>query len=172
VYIGLGANVGNAATTLSLATSALHLAVVEKTATRFGLRRSRWYESAPVGPVAEQAWFVNGVVELQLDPGAGLTPRDLLDLLLSVERRFGRDRARETPQGPRRLDLDLLLWGDAVIDEPGLVLPHPRMAKRAFVLAPLIELTGPDHVIPGAGRVGELLAAASADPAQIVRPIG
>ena len=83
--------------------------------------------------------------------------RTLLELLLAVEARFGRDRAAAPAQGPRTLDLDLLLYGDAEIDEPGLRIPHPRMHERAFVLGPLAELA-PGLEIPGRGPVEANLA--------------
>ena len=86
-----------------------------------------------------------------------MPPRGLLDLLLAVEARFGRDRASVPAQGPRTLDLDLLLYGEEEIDEPGLRIPHPRLAERAFVLRPLAELE-PDLVVPGKGPILALLA--------------
>ena len=85
-----------------------------------------------------------------------MTPRALLDRLLDVERALG--RAREGPRwGPRTIDLDLLLFGERTIDEPGLTVPHPRLHERLFVLEPLAELA-PDAVVPGLGSVSELLA--------------
>src|SRR5262249_41669817 len=89
-----------------------------------------------------------------------LEARALFDELRGIEAGAGRDRAREQPQGPRVLDLDLLLYGDAVLRDPDLVGPPPPPAQRALPPAPLQELVGPEHVIPGAGRVGPLLARA------------
>ncbi|HZT16081.1 MAG TPA: 2-amino-4-hydroxy-6-hydroxymethyldihydropteridine diphosphokinase, partial [Gaiellaceae bacterium] len=85
-----------------------------------------------------------------------LEARQLLVHLLDVERRLGRERVGPR-WGPRTIDLDLLLYGDAVIDEPGLQVPHPRLAERLFVLEPLAELA-PDLDVPGRGRVSALLA--------------
>jgi 2-amino-4-hydroxy-6-hydroxymethyldihydropteridine diphosphokinase len=104
--------------------------------------------------VVAQPDFINAVAEIQTMLGA----RALLEALLAIETRFG--RRREFPGAPRTLDLDLLLYGDRVIAEPGLVVPHPRMHERAFVLAPLAEIA-PDIAIPGKGRAGALLAACS-----------
>jgi 2-amino-4-hydroxy-6-hydroxymethyldihydropteridine diphosphokinase len=84
-----------------------------------------------------------------------LTPRELLEALLEIEKRHG--RVREIPNGPRTLDLDIVLYGDRVIDEPGLRIPHPRAHERAFVLVPLVE-AWPDAVIPGQGSARECLA--------------
>lgn len=109
------------------------------------LRRSRLYRSPPWG-MSGQADFVNAVAELE----TSLPPRPLLNLLLSIESRLGRERTGPR-WGPRCIDLDLLTYGDLMLQSDELALPHPRMALRAFVLVPLLELD-PDFVIPGAGR--------------------
>ena len=145
-FVGLGANLGDREPTLLSAVDALGgEAGVEVVAV------SRRAETAPVG-VGEQPLYLNGVAELETT----LTARELLDRLLAVERRFGRVR---TPgeHGPRTVDLDLLLYGDEVIDEPGLTVPHPRLHERLFVLEPLTELA-PGLVVPGRGDVESLLS--------------
>jgi 2-amino-4-hydroxy-6-hydroxymethyldihydropteridine diphosphokinase len=109
-------------------------------------------ETDPVGFV-DQPRFVNGVAALDTT----LTARELLALLLDVEQRFGRTREAVPAQGPRTLDLDLLLYGDTELDEPGLQVPHPRLHERAFVLEPLAELA-PGLRIPGRGQVEALVA--------------
>ena len=113
------------------------------------LRRSRLYASAPWG-VADQPEFVNAVAALE----TALPARALMQALLAIERAAGRVRD-DTRWGPRILDLDLLLYGDAVIDEPGLHVPHPHLHERAFVLLPLAEVA-PDLVLPGHGAVAAL----------------
>jgi len=113
------------------------------------VRRSRLYRTAPVGFV-DQPDFVNACALLE----TSLAPRDLLDALLAVEERRG--RVREIPNGPRILDLDIVLYGDKVVDEPGLTIPHPRAHQRAFVLVPLVEVW-PDAMIPGHGTARECL---------------
>lgn len=114
------------------------------------LARSSLYRTAPVGFV-EQPDFINAVAMAE----TALAPHALLDALLGIERRHG--RVREFRNAPRTLDLDILLYGDLVLHEHGLTLPHPRMHERAFVLLPLAEIA-PDAVIPGKGRVADLLA--------------
>jgi 2-amino-4-hydroxy-6-hydroxymethyldihydropteridine diphosphokinase len=114
---------------------------------------SSLYRSEPIG-VGKQPDFVNAVAEIETTLGA----RALLDELLATEARFG--RTRESPGAPRTLDLDLLLYGERVIAEDKLTVPHPRMHERAFVLAPLAEIA-PDIAIPGKGRAKALLAACS-----------
>ena len=109
-------------------------------------------ETDPVG-VVDQPRFLNGAAAVETE----LSARALLEALLSIERRLGRVRDG-TRWGPRIVDLDLLLYGDEVVDEPGLRLPHPRLRERRFALEPLLELD-PDLVVPGAGRVSDLLAA-------------
>jgi 2-amino-4-hydroxy-6-hydroxymethyldihydropteridine diphosphokinase len=115
--------------------------------------RSSLYSTEPVG-YAAQPRFVNAVAALDTE----LSPRELLRGLLAIEQEFGRDRSAGIANGPRTLDLDLLMLGDLVLHEQDLEIPHPRLAERAFVLTPLAEIA-PDAVVPGLGKsVGELLA--------------
>ena len=145
-FVGLGANLGDRDGTLRAAVK--RLGGVAGTVTKVSALRN----TEPVGYV-DQPRFLNGVVELE----TSLSPRALLDELLSIEREFGRDRSAAPPQGPRTLDLDLLLYGRETIHEPGLEVPHPRLHERAFVLEPLVELD-PELEIPGQGPVQALLA--------------
>jgi 2-amino-4-hydroxy-6-hydroxymethyldihydropteridine diphosphokinase len=115
---------------------------------------STFVETDPVG-VTDQPKFLNAVAELD----TSTPPRELLERLLRIEREFGRDRSQEQRWGPRTLDLDLLLYGDETIDEPGLTVPHPRLHERIFVLEPLNELD-PELTLPDGRRVRELLLAA------------
>jgi len=145
-FIGMGANLGDPEAQVRRAFAAL----AELPRSRL-LAASSLYRSAPVGVVG-QLDFVNAVAEVE----TALSARALLEALLAEESRFG--RTREFPNAPRTLDLDLLLYGDRVISEPGLFVPHPRMHERAFVLAPLAEIA-PHIAIPGRGRAAALLAA-------------
>jgi len=146
-YIALGSNLGDREKTIRGAVAALEadpdIAVVAV---------STLIDTEPVG-VVDQPRFLNGVAALDTD----LSARQLLDVLLDVERRFGRLRDGAVPQGPRTLDLDLLLYGDDEIDEPGLRVPHPRMHEREFVLGPLEELA-PGLEVPGKGAIQTLRA--------------
>jgi 2-amino-4-hydroxy-6-hydroxymethyldihydropteridine diphosphokinase len=145
-YVGLGSNLGDRESTIRSALAELGAVHgVEVVAV------STLVETDPVGYL-DQPTFLNGVAALE----TGLSARALLDLLLAVEARFGRDRAAVPAQGPRTLDLDLLLYGDAELDEPGLRLPHPRLHERAFVLEPLAELE-PGLEVPGRGSIQTLL---------------
>jgi 2-amino-4-hydroxy-6-hydroxymethyldihydropteridine diphosphokinase len=101
---------------------------------------------------AEQSRFVNAVVALETE----LTPRQLLDELLAIELEFGRERTAGFQNGPRTLDLDILLFGDLQISEPELEIPHPRLKERAFVLVPLCEIA-PHAVVAGCGKTVEEL---------------
>ena len=145
VYIGLGSNLADPCVQVERALQTL--AVLPQTAL---LRRSRLYRSEPWGR-ADQPEFVNAVAELQ----TGLAPRELLDALLAIERKAGRERGA-TRWGPRVLDLDILVYGDLIIDEPGLHVPHPHLHERAFVLLPLAEIA-PDLSVPDRGRVVQLV---------------
>jgi 2-amino-4-hydroxy-6-hydroxymethyldihydropteridine diphosphokinase len=144
-YVGLGANLGDRERTLREAVDALAVEEGIEVVSVSALR-----ETEPVG-VGEQPRFLNGAVELETT----LTARELLDRLLAVEQRFGRIRI-PGEHGPRTLDLDLLLYGDEVIDEPGLTVPHPRLHERRFVLEPLAELD-PGLIVPGRGDMESLL---------------
>lgn len=108
------------------------------------LAASSLYASAPVG-YADQPDFVNAVAKIE----TGLTPGEVLEALLAIELKHGRQRS--VPNGPRTLDLDLLIYNGLQLHEPGLTIPHPRMHERAFVLLPLLEID-PECEIPGKGR--------------------
>jgi 2-amino-4-hydroxy-6-hydroxymethyldihydropteridine diphosphokinase len=150
--VGLGANLGDAKASVLEAIAVLDLLP----STRM-LRASKLYRTPAWGQV-EQPDFINAAAVLQ----TGLGARTLLERLLAIERDFGRIRTAGERWGPRTLDLDLLLFGDAVIDEPGLQVPHPHLHERAFALLPLAEIA-PELTIPGAGRVGELAAVMASD---------
>jgi 2-amino-4-hydroxy-6-hydroxymethyldihydropteridine diphosphokinase len=144
-FVGIGSNLGDRETNLR---QALELLAAEDGIEVVAVSRLR--ETEPVGPVA-QGPFLNGAVQVTTD----LPPQELLKRLLDVEQRLGRVRAERF--GPRTIDLDLLVYGDEVVDEPGLTLPHPRLHERRFALEPLAELA-PSLEVPGRGPVSSLLA--------------
>ncbi len=146
--IGIGANLGDPRARIAAAFDAL--AALPDSAL---LRSSSVYRTAPVGKT-DQPDFYNAAALIQTT----LAPRALLDALLAIELSQGRERPLPViANAPRTLDLDLLLYGDQVIAEPGLAVPHPRMHERRFVLEPLIEIT-PYCVIPGRGPASDWLA--------------
>jgi 2-amino-4-hydroxy-6-hydroxymethyldihydropteridine diphosphokinase len=145
-YVGLGANLGPREVTL--------LRAVDLLAEADGvdvLEVSQLRETDPVG-VVDQPPFLNGAVRIE----TSLEPRALLEVMLGIERVLG--RVREERWGPRTVDLDLLVYGDETVDEPGLTVPHPRLAERRFALEPLAEFD-PQLEVPGLGRVSDALAA-------------
>jgi 2-amino-4-hydroxy-6-hydroxymethyldihydropteridine diphosphokinase len=131
-YIGMGANLPSAVGSpeATLAAAVTRLAGLGRVTAKSSL-----YSTAPVG-FAGQPRFINAVAALE----TSLTPRELLDELLRIEKIFGRDRSAGVPNGPRTLDLDILLMGDLVVIESGIEIPHLRLADRAFVLVPLNEI--------------------------------
>jgi 2-amino-4-hydroxy-6-hydroxymethyldihydropteridine diphosphokinase len=147
-FVGLGGNQGDVETTLVEALWAVD-ALPQTT-----IQRQSAFYRTPAWGKTDQPAFLNAVVELR----TRMPAKVLLESLLAIEERFGRVRSEADRWGPRVIDLDLLAYGDAVVDEPGLTLPHPHLHERAFVLVPLAEIA-PALVIPGRGDVASLLAA-------------
>ncbi len=157
-YIALGANLPGPAgpPEATLAAAALRLASLGGITARSSL-----YSTAPVG-LADQPRFLNSVIALETT----LTPLELLGAVLLIEHEFGRDRTASVPNGPRTLDLDILLYDDLVLSEAGLEIPHPRLARRAFVLVPLNEIAS-DLRDPRSGKtISQLLARLSPSPGE------
>ncbi|MEO0686986.1 MAG: 2-amino-4-hydroxy-6-hydroxymethyldihydropteridine diphosphokinase [Cyanobacteria bacterium J06649_11] len=136
--IALGSNIGDSLTILEAAVKTLH-----KVPGITYKKKSSWYRTKAVGP--PQPDYLNGCVTLDVD----IEPLELLEILLSIENQFGRERKEHW--GARTLDLDLLLYDDLILDTPRLQIPHPRMLERAFVLVPLAEII-PDWIEPTSGR--------------------
>ena len=148
VAIALGSNLGDREARLREALALLGSSI-------WDLRSSAFHDTDPVG-VSPQPQFLNAAAAGQTT----LTARELLSVLLELEAQLGRERPH--PGAPRTIDLDLILYGDAVIDEPGLIVPHPRFRERRFVLEPLAEIAA-DWVDPVTGlTVQALLSRASA----------
>jgi 2-amino-4-hydroxy-6-hydroxymethyldihydropteridine diphosphokinase len=147
VYLGFGSNLGDGPAAFNRA-----LGEIGRLPGTLVTSRSSLYRTAPVG-YNDQPEFLNGAAGVKTP----LAPRAFLDALKEIERRLGR-RAGGPRWGPREIDLDILLWGERVIEEPGLVVPHPEMHRRGFVLIPLAEIA-PGAIHPVLGRpVGELAA--------------
>ena len=147
-FISLGSNMGDSAETMSRALGLMaELDGVTLEAA------SSLYSTQPQGD-PNQPWFINQVAKLSCR--ADVTPRRLLTDLLTIETHLGRERETSRRFGPRRIDIDLLLFGEMVLDEPELVIPHPRLHERAFVLVPLAELA-PELVLPCGATVSALL---------------
>jgi 2-amino-4-hydroxy-6-hydroxymethyldihydropteridine diphosphokinase len=141
-WIGLGSNLGDRRAHLE--DSVVEIAALP--GVHLG-RVSRWFETDAEGGPRGQPRFLNGALWLD----ATCSAHELFEGLQAIERAHGRDRSREVRDGPRTLDLDLLLYGGAVIEGPELRIPHPRLEERWFVLAPIADLA-PDLVLPGCGR--------------------
>jgi 2-amino-4-hydroxy-6-hydroxymethyldihydropteridine diphosphokinase len=146
-FVGLGANLEDPPAQIA---RALELLAAEDGIELVGVSSLR--ETDPVG-FEDQPRFLNGAAELR----TSLSARELLERLLAIEQHLGRVRGDGPRFGPRTIDLDLLLYGDAQIDEPGLQIPHPRLHERRFALEPLAELD-PALELPGRGSVQALLA--------------
>lgn len=144
-YVAFGANLGEPRSALACAIEALSALPGTRV-----VAHSSCYQTAPIGVIGDQPDYINAVIAIDTT----LAPRTLLESLLAIEHAGG--RTRDYHQAPRTMDLDLLLHGDAIIDEPGLILPHPRMHLRAFVLQPLAEIA-PDASVPGIGKVADIL---------------
>lgn len=144
IYLSLGSNIGDRAVNIARAIEALPAHGVRV------VRQSSAYETEPV-ELRAQDWFLNGVVEVETN----LSPQRLMQALLAIERSMGRLRLK--PKGPRIIDMDILLFGSQIVREPGLEIPHPRMAERRFVLVPFAEIAaGAVHPVLQK-TIGELL---------------
>lgn len=146
-YVGLGGNMGEVAGTLAQAMVAVDALPSTRVKAVSSLYRT------PAWGMEQQPDFINGVAALE----TMLDARDLLQALLHVELQFGRDRDAGLRWGPRTLDLDLLLYGDRIVDVPGLRVPHPHLHERAFALVPLLQIA-PDILIPGQGSARDALS--------------
>jgi 2-amino-4-hydroxy-6-hydroxymethyldihydropteridine diphosphokinase len=144
-YIGLGSNVGNKIGNIERA-----VALLDEDRDIRVVRRSQLYKTEPWGKI-DQDWFVNACIEV----ATGLPAHSLLERCITVEQRLG--RVRGIKWGPRIIDLDLLTYGDAVINSPDLIVPHPHIAERAFVLVPLADIAASVKI--GSTPIGALLAA-------------
>jgi len=153
-YLSLGSNVGDRAANLRAALA--HLEEGDRL-----LAVSAFYETEPV-EVPDQPWFLNCVAAIE----TGKTARELLHLALQIEAAMGRLRMRS--KGPRKIDIDILLFGDLVVDEPGLKIPHPSMHQRRFVLEPLVEIA-PEALHPVLAKTARELRAELKDGQKVRR---
>lgn len=162
IIIGIGANLEHPAFGLPRRTCGAALAVLARDTRIAIIGRSRWYASAPVirgdtPPSRKQPWYINGAFGLK----SGLDADQVLDTLLDVERRFGRERS--VPDAPRTLDLDILDYRGQIIEQHNLIVPHPRLQERAFALLPIADLVA-DWRHPATGApVAQLIRALGTD---------
>ena len=155
VYLSLGSNIGDRARHIARALELLAARGVRV------VKQSALYETEPV-EMRAQDWFLNGVVEVETD----FSPQQLMQTLLEIERTMGRERV--TPKGPRIIDMDILLYGSAVVHEAQLGIPHPRMAERRFVLVPFAEIA-PGAVHPILKKTIRELLSETADRSEVRR---
>ena len=153
VYLSLGSNLGNRAGNIRRAIEELGAHDIRVT------RLSSLYETEPL-EVRDQPWFLNCAILVETE----LSSRQLLAVLLEIERGMGRERT--LPKGPRTIDMDILLYGETAVNEPGLEIPHPRMAERKFVLIPLAEIAAEENHPTAMMTIAEMLDA-TADRSEV-----
>ena len=154
VFLGLGSNLGDRDEYLRAGIRGLASRDIDI------IRRASVYSTEPL-EVVNQPWFLNTVIEIQTN----LPPRDLLALCLEVEKENG--RARDTAKGPRTLDIDVLFYGNAIIRDSALTIPHPNFSSRRFVLAPLAEIA-PDFIDPVSGKNIRQILSDCSDPSVVL----
>jgi 2-amino-4-hydroxy-6-hydroxymethyldihydropteridine diphosphokinase len=155
VYLSLGSNIGDRAKNIASAIELLNARGLRVA------RESSLYETEPL-EIRDQPWFLNCAIEAQTE----LAPERLIAMLLEIEREMGRERL--LPKGPRLIDMDILLYGSEIVREPGLEIPHPRMAERKFVLEPLAEIAGEVNHPVSMMTIAEMLEA-TADRSEVKR---
>jgi 2-amino-4-hydroxy-6-hydroxymethyldihydropteridine diphosphokinase len=153
VYLSLGSNIGDREKNIARAIEALTARCVRV------IRNSSLYETEPL-EIRDQRWFLNSAIEVETE----LAPAQLMAMLLEIEREMGRNR--RVPKGPRLIDMDILLYSSEVVREPGLEIPHPRMAERKFVLVPLAEIAGEVNHPVSMMTISEMLEA-TADRSEV-----
>ena len=164
VVIGLGGNVGTSAEIIARFGHAR--AAIETLGVPGDVRSAPLYRSAPIGPAQEA--FLNTAVCVMLADGQ---PAEWIATLLELERMLGRTREIEARWGPRRIDLDVLVWGARIVRTPELCVPHPRLAERKFALAPLVALLGEGFAVPGLATAGELAQRVAAQDCEEIAQI-
>jgi 2-amino-4-hydroxy-6-hydroxymethyldihydropteridine diphosphokinase len=148
IIVGLGGNLGGEAAVIERFRRA------REAFEQLGeTRAAPLYRTTPIGPAQEL--FLNSALRVRIPD---VLPAELIATTLEIERLLGRDRRTEARNGPRAIDLDILVWGDRVIRTPELEVPHPRLAGRRFALEPLVALVGDAFELPGLGAAGPLLA--------------
>ncbi|HEY4056241.1 MAG TPA: 2-amino-4-hydroxy-6-hydroxymethyldihydropteridine diphosphokinase [Kofleriaceae bacterium] len=161
IAIAFGGNIGDEAQILERFVHAR-----EALAQLGPVRSASIYRTAPIGP--DQPAYLNTAVLVR---APDVQPGELVATTQEIERLLGRDRSREVHWGPRTLDLDILAWGDRVIDTPELRVPHPRLGERRFALQPLVDLLGEEAHVPRIGRLGDALARVRAQSCEFIRQV-
>ena len=159
IAIGLGGNIGDESQIIERFVRAREALALLGSVTSASI-----YRTAPIGP--EQPPYLNTAVLVR---APDVQPSELVATTQEIEFLLGRDRSRAVHWGPRTIDLDVLAWGDRVIETPELRVPHPRLGERRFALAPLVDLLGEDATVPRIGRLGDALSRVRDQSCEFIR---